>query len=234
MSLQTDIIILSYKDSLLIDRCIMSVLDFCKDFNLIIINNNRTNLGFSRGVNKGLRMSKAPFVWLLNSDAFVCFDAMNSLLQLLKNQHNAGIVASKQVHPKNPDIITYGGSGQCWPHGIHLGGMVSNLDCSAVSKQIWLNFASVMIKREVIEKVGLLDESMFLIYSDADYSLRCRDAGYDLWYCPHSKVFHTLNCSKDNPWLEKDRKVFEKKWLIDQPEKFKILSQLSGSTLQLT
>jgi len=219
----TDIIVLSYNDTLFIDKCLMSIKDTCSDYNLIIINNNRTNLGFSAGVNKGLKMSKAPYVWLLNSDAIVTEGAQNALLQLLNNQPKAGMVSGMQIHPGNNNIITYGGSGPYWPNGVHIGGFVSRLDCNTACKQEWLNFTSVMIKREVIEKVGLLDENMFLLYSDSDYSLRVKEAGFELWYEPHSKVIHTLNYSyskvnSNEELKEKDKETFRLKWIktLDQ------------------
>lgn len=88
--------------------------------------------------------------------------------------------------------------------------------CRLPEKQTWVNFASVMFKREMVEDIGLLDESMFLLYSDSDYCYEARQAGWEVWYEPESKVIHRLGkASKSmSEWQQKDMQAFMIKWGI--------------------
>ena len=82
-------------------------------------------------------------------------------------------------------------------------------------KQTWVNFASVMLKRDMIEEIGPLDAKMFLVYSDSDYCYFARSKGWDCWFEPSSKVLHRLNASKTvTEWHQKDMQAFMEKWGI--------------------
>ncbi|HUX56186.1 MAG TPA: hypothetical protein VMV77_04385, partial [Bacteroidales bacterium] len=79
----------------------------------------------------------------------------------------------------------------------------------------WVNFASVMFRREMVEKIGPMDESMFLLYSDSDYCYHARSEGWEVWYEPGSQVLHRLNASSGvTEWHKKDMEAFMKKWGI--------------------
>jgi len=56
----------------------------------------------------------------------------------------------------------------------------------------WVGFASVLIRREVFDRVGLLDEGYFMYFEDADFCRRVRQAGWKVLYWPHAKVVHLL------------------------------------------
>ena len=72
----------------------------------------------------------------------------------------------------------------------------------------------------MISEVGLLDENMYLLYSDSSYCYSCRAAGWECWYEPQSRVFHKLKVSKGvSEWHQKDMLAFMKKWgIIMTPE----------------
>ena len=89
--------------------------------------------------------------------------------------------------------------------------------CRFPEKQTWVNGASLMFRRSIIDKIGLLDESLFLLCSDSDYCLMARKVGYEVWYVPTSKVLHKLKASKGaSEWHKKDMEAFMKKWGITQ------------------
>jgi GT2 family glycosyltransferase len=212
----TDIIIVSYKDGEDLKRCIDSVKTHCTDYNIIVEDNNTDNRGFTKAVNDGIRKGSSEFIWLLNSDAIVRDEnTLPALLEQFSYHPCVGLVGSMQLDYDDHDRIRYGGSGVCFPAGVHLGGRLSMGHCRVPAKQTWLNFASVALRRKMVDEVGLLDTSMFLVYSDSSYCYTARQKGWECWYTPHSQVYHGLKASKNgSEWHQKDMKAFMSKWGI--------------------
>jgi GT2 family glycosyltransferase len=217
--IMTDIIIVSYRDEIPLRACVESIKTFCFDYKIFIHNNNEKNIGFTAACNKLIKEGTGEWVWLLNSDAVVLEGAQQALIDHFSYGPQVGICGSVQLDPENPDIIKHGGTQQILP-GVHKGGRVSMGHCRFPEKQTWVNGASMMIRRAMIEKIGLMDESLFLLCSDSDYCLTARKAGWEVWYVPHSKVLHKLNVSKNvSEWHQKDMDAFMNKWGITFNEK---------------
>jgi GT2 family glycosyltransferase len=222
MPITTDIIIVSYKDEEPLKRCIASIKEHCIDYNLIIEDNNVNNRGFSVAVNDGIKKGTAPIAWLVNSDCIILGGAQQGLIDMFSYGEQIGIVGSMQRDFQDRDIIRHGGTTVAFPSGSHSGGRISMGHCQIPTKQKWVNFASVGLKRAMTEKIGLLDPSMFLLYSDSDYCYYARSMGYECWYTPHSQVLHRLNASKTvTEWHRKDMEAFMKKWDITYNPKTK-------------
>ena len=122
-----------------------------------------------------------------------------------------------QIDHEDRDIIRHGGvSNSGFPAGIHKGGRISMGHCRLPEKSVWINFASVMLRREMIRHIGVLDENMFLLYSDSDYCYWARYRGWEVWYTPDSKVLHRLGGASKNisEWHQKDMRAFMDKWGI--------------------
>jgi len=212
-NISTDIIIVFYGERKELTACVNSVERHCVSYKLHIIDNNITNRGFSRGVNEGIAKGKAPYVWLLNQDAIVLPGAQEALIERLNSAPQVGIAGSMQLSPGDNDFITHGGTLRAFPGGAHKGGRLSKGECLVPEKQTWVNFASVMLKRAMVHRVGLLDERMFLFYSDSDYCYWVRCNGWEVWYEPGSRVIHDLKASRIiSEWHIKDRDVFAEKW----------------------
>jgi GT2 family glycosyltransferase len=215
MTLTTDIIVVLYGDTKDYDRLVKSIQDNCNDYNLITIDNNQENRGFTKANNEGIKQGTSPYIWLLNQDAVLLPGAQEGLIMRLNAHKKNGIAGSMQIDYDNHDLIRHGGTVRAFPGGVHKGGLISMGHCRFPEKQTWVNFASVMFKREMINDIGYLDESMFLIYSDSDYCYTARQKGWAVWYEPSSKVYHRLNTSKTvTEWHKKDMEAFMKKWDI--------------------
>jgi len=216
MAATTDIIVVLYGGQEDFDRLVKSINEHCQDFNLIVIDNNQDNRGFTKAVNEGIKQGKAPYIWLLNQDAIVLPGAQEGLIMRLQAHKMVGIVGSMQLDYDNQDLIRHGGTQRAFPGGIHKGGYVSMGHCRFPSKETWVNYASVMLKREMVDAIGLLDENMFLVYSDSSYCYTARQNGWECWFEPSSKVLHKLNASKTvTEWHRKDMLAFMKKWDIE-------------------
>jgi len=217
MPITTDIIVVLYGDPGDMHRLIGSIKDHCEEssYNLIIIDNNETNRGFTKAVNEGILSSSSPYIWLLNQDAVVLPGAQDALIRRIESHEKVGIAGSMQLDPEDRDLIRHGGTMRAFPSGVHKGGRVSMGHCRIPEKSIWVNFASVMLRREMVKRIGVLDENMYLVYSDSDYCFWARYRGWEVWYEPESKVLHRLNASKNvSEWHQKDMQAFMDKWGI--------------------
>lgn len=212
----TDIILILYGDSGDLNRCVASIHQHCSDYNIIIRDNNKENKGFTKACNEGIANGKGEYIWLLNQDAQVLAGAQQALIRRLDSHPKVGIVGSMQLDPKNPERIAHGGTTACFPAGRHKGGLVSMGHCRIPEKCTWVNGASMMFKRAMYNDIGALDNDLFLLYSDSDYCYVARQAGYEVWYEPESKIYHTLGkASKGSAeWQQKDMLAFMKKWGI--------------------
>jgi len=211
----TDIVVVLYGDRKDLDRCVASVEKYCTDYKLHVIDNNKENRGFTKANNDGIRAGTGNFIWLLNQDAVILEGAQQALINRFKYHEKVGIVGSMQIDYDNHDLIRHGGTSRAFPGGQHKGGYISMGHCKNPEKQTWVNFASVMLRRKMIDEIGAMDEKMFLIYSDSDYCYTARQNGWECWYEPASKVYHKLNASKTiTDWHKKDMEAFMKKWGI--------------------
>jgi hypothetical protein len=198
------------------------------EYSFLIVNNNRQNRGFTAACNIGLNWLKtAPpeyrYAWLLNNDtgfeSRAQFEHALEAMQTISESRNWGIVSQQVRHFLNRDFIVFGGAFECYPAGRHKFGSAQRGDCAIPSEEKWVSFCSVLIRRDVVETIGPMDESMMTYYSDSDYCLVARKAGFGVGYAgKDSYVFHKVGESA-NPSdaqmriLKGDRQTFWKKWM---------------------
>jgi len=166
------------------------------------------NLGFVGGNNVGIRRALeggADFVWLLNNDTSVDKNALVALLEACKDPR-VGIAGSKiyfasgrEYHKERytkedrGHVLWYAGGLIDWQnmYASHRG--VDEVDKGQYDKTEETPFitgCSMMVKKQVFGKVGLLDEIFFAYLEDVDFCLRAKRAGYKLLYVPQSVVWH--------------------------------------------
>ncbi|MDP4145743.1 MAG: glycosyltransferase [Bacillota bacterium] len=163
---------------------------------LVMIKSGR-NLGFSDGNNIGIRYSIAKgdleYLWILNNDTTINKDALLEMVKLAESDKRIGIVGSKLLRYYNPNIIQeiYGEIN--WKDNGKGIGLDENdkgqWDCNIeVSGRIM--GASMLLKKELIDDIGLFDDKYFMEYEDADLCMRAKINGWKIFYCYKSKVFH--------------------------------------------
>lgn len=170
---------------------------------LVAISPNR---GFTGGNNHVLRAamssdSPPDYVLLLNADTIVLTGAVRELVAFMNDHPSVGIAGSRlegedgRVHGS-----AFGDFNALaeFDKGLRLGVVsrllrrwaVSRPPPSGACKVDWVSGASMMIRREVLQQVGLLDEGLYTYFDDADYCLNARRAGWPAWYVPASRVIH--------------------------------------------
>lgn len=163
---------------------------------LVIIQAGR-NLGFSDGNNIGIKYALAKkdldYVWVLNNDTVIDKDALFEMVKLAESNKKIGMVGSKLLFYYSPNMIQeiYGevnwkdngkgiGSGEKdigqWDKNIEVKGRIMG--------------ASMLVKKNTICDIGLLDDKYFMEYEDTDWCMRTIQAGWKIFYCYKSKIWH--------------------------------------------
>lgn len=197
---------------------------------------SENNSGFSGGNNLAIESVKkmgfnADFVWLLNPDTVVRENALQYLLAFMEQNPQVGITGSR--------LEDFDGKPQCSAFRFHTIlselddglklGIISNLlkrwqvalpISDEPVKVDWLAGASMLIKKQVFEDIGLFDDDYFLYFEETDFCLQAKKAGWPCWYVPASRVVHFVGSStgvtdgskKRRPryWFESRQRYFLK------------------------
>ena len=161
---------------------------------------NGENLGFMKGSNVGLRYAlgqKADWTLLLNNDISVDPELLSEMMKVAVSDDSVGIVAPKIYFFSEPNKIWYAGGSINYFTGIikHLGLREEDHGQYDQTKETgYITGCAILIRREVMEKIGLLDPIYSPMYSeDADFSVRASRAGYKLMYVPKAKLWHKVS-----------------------------------------
>lgn len=151
------------------------------------------NLGFGGGCNAGIRQALeqgADYIWLINSDTTVDANALTELVRLADAQVFVGAVGSVLYEADQPDQIQLWGGGRV---GLWRG--LSRHQASPAPLD-FVSGASMLLRREAIEQVGMFDTQTFFMYwEDSDLGFRLRQAGWQLAVAEKSRVWHKLSAS---------------------------------------
>jgi GT2 family glycosyltransferase len=164
-----------------------------KSFSWVKLIENKKNLGFSKANNIGIKNSKADYYFLLNNDTQVMKNWLKNIIEVAESDPKIGIIGCKLLYPNGK--LQHGGEVINLIHvaenigfdNIHrLNGNVNkNREVPAVVG------AAFLIKKTVVENIGLLDEEYDPIYrEETDYCLRARYFGYKIYYVADSVIIH--------------------------------------------
>jgi GT2 family glycosyltransferase len=161
----------------------------------------KENLRFARGTNVGLRYGLehgADLFLLLNNDTTVDPEFLSAMVARITSSSSTGMVAPKIYYHGDPNRIWFsGGSISMWTgtmkhHGIR---EVDQGQYDTAGEIEYATGCCILTRRDVIEKVGMLDESFSMYTEDADWSMRVRMGGYAILFEPKAKVWHKLSVS---------------------------------------
>lgn len=176
-----------------------------------------TNSGFSGGHNQGIAARDSDFVLVLNSDAAVRPGAFSALVDAARAAPGTGFFAPRLEDPDGtPQISCFRvHSPQSELIRTAVTGVVTRLlrhrevalGVHPDPDQIeWMSFACILLRREMIDAIGLMDEGYFLYFEDAEYGLRGRRAGWGCAFVPAARVIHYRGGSGPVKALQKARK----------------------------
>jgi GT2 family glycosyltransferase len=185
-----------------IDGSVKMVKEKFPEVKLIV---NKKNVGFSKANNQAIRLSKGEYVLLLNPDTVVENDTFKKVVDFMDLHPDAGALGVKMVDgsgnflPESkrglptPEAAFYKmfGISKLFPKSkrfskYHLG----YLDENEIHKVEVLAGAFMLLRKKVLDKIGLLDESFFMYGEDIDLSYRIIKAGYKNYYFPKTRIIH--------------------------------------------
>lgn len=152
------------------------------------------NLGFAGGNNLGIKAAKGKYVYLINNDTVFKEFNPHALIKRLESSPIIGMVCPKIRFAWGNNPIQYAGYTPLSPITIRnraIGfGEEDKGQYDTPHQTPYAHGAAMMIKREIIDKVGLMPECYFLYYEELDWSMMITRAGYEIWYEPASTIFH--------------------------------------------
>ncbi|MFH1744353.1 MAG: glycosyltransferase family 2 protein [bacterium] len=207
------VVILNYNGRAFIRRCLETVLQ--NDYpnkEIILVDNasqdnslqmarlyanrihivaNRKNYGFAQGCNEGIKRSQGSIIILLNVDTCVRPGWIEELVYAMLKDPAIGIAGSKLLFLNGSTIQHAGGEIAANCMSFHIGyGERDRGQYDEPKEVAYVTGASVAIRREVLDAVGLIDKGFSLYYDDLDLALAARRLGYKVVYVPSSVVLH--------------------------------------------
>lgn len=180
-----------------------------------------SNLGFAKGNNLAIRQCDPDSdVILLNNDTqIVQTDWIEKLQQAAYSAADIGVAGCRLVRPDGTlqHVGTFMPLDTMW--GQQIGGGEKDINQYSDTHDVeGVVFACVYLKRETLDRVGLLDEDYFSYFEDTDYCFRAKQAGYRIICCGSVKVLHHENVSArvnavpHNKLFERAQGIFRRKW----------------------
>jgi GT2 family glycosyltransferase len=161
-----------------------------------------SNLGYAGGNNIGIRYAvtkQADFIWILNNDTVVDKNALSEMVSMAKTDKKIGMVGSKLFYHDQPKIIQAAGGGyfSFWKgFSRHCGLKEADIgQWDQVFEPGYLTGSSLLLRSEVINSIGFMDETFFLYGEELEWQIRARNHGWKLVYCPTSIIWHKDSAS---------------------------------------
>lgn len=167
----------------------------------VTIIRNGENLGFSRGNNAGIAAALGAghdMIMLLNNDTVVDPDLIAPLVDTMERSPGAGIVGPKIYYYTPPDHIWFAGGEVVLWRGVarHIG--IREKDAGQYNEERDVDYitgCALLARREVFERIGMLDHTYRAYFEDTDFCMRARRAGYGIRYVPAGIVWHKVSQS---------------------------------------
>jgi GT2 family glycosyltransferase len=160
---------------------------------------SETNLGFAGANNLALKVATGDYFLLLNNDTEVPPEFLDPLVSTFADHPDAGIVSPKIIFYNTDHLIQYAGTVAINPltcRGYTIGYKEKDLGQYDREYQTDLaHGACMLIRKEVVEKIGMLYEKYFLYYEEYDFCEMAKRAGFSIYYNGHSHILHKHSVS---------------------------------------
>jgi len=177
------------------------------EFPEVILIVNDKNIGFAAANNQGLRIAKGRYCLLLNSDTFLPPAGLKEAINFMDRNKDAGILGCQLLDAEGEEIISSRRFLRPWQlfltrtEKLHkffpkkiLKRIIEDKEKATKIKEIvetdWVPGCFFMVRKEVCNNIGLLDESYFLYGEEKDFCFRAKHAGWKIICYPHLRVVH--------------------------------------------
>ncbi|MFN3928808.1 MAG: glycosyltransferase family 2 protein [Thermoflexus sp.] len=171
---------------------------------------NPVNRGFSAANNQGMAVARGRYLFLLNPDTLVLNRAIEALVAFADAHPEAGVVGPQLLNPDGtvqssrrrfPTFWTALFESTWWqpyaPRPLLRHYYVLDRSDEEIQEVDWVTGAAMLVRREVVEQVGPMDEGFFMYAEELDWCRRIRAAGWRVFYYPPAKVIHYGGRSSD-------------------------------------
>lgn len=195
------------------------------EFPVVRLIENSENLGFAKANNQGIREARGKYVLLLNSDTLVRRGAIHSMSEFMDSHPEAGAAACRLLNADGTiqasigrqtgpglirQILRLAGVSRVvrdqrtrrflrrylgFAMGVTLRSYLEPYVANTALEVESISGACLMVRRQAIGQVGLLDENFFMYLEDLDYCIRLRKAGWKLYYVPTGEIIHLVGQS---------------------------------------
>ncbi len=186
----------------------------------VMIIQNDHNVGLAKACNQGIQNSTGKTILLLNNDTLVDGASLDKIVEYMLSTPDAGGAGGKLLNPdlsfqagyanfstlQEEFFIATGLGDLIWD------GYPSHIDDGEIRVVDWLSSACLLLRRNTLDQVGLLDEEYFIYGDEADLQYRMKDAGWKVYYLPESTTIHYGGRSM-NRWRRR-RMVYRGKMLF--------------------
>ena len=175
-----------------------------KEFPKVRIVRNNENNGFAAANNVAIRQAAGEYVLLLNPDTEILDGALQKTVAFMDSSPGTGIAGCKLLYADGslqPSVRGYPSVLSAFLDATFLylllprnrmmrGTGLSRFDPSRAQEVDWVIGAYFMMRRSMIDALGMLDEQFWIYGEEVDYCQRAKDAGFETWYFPDAKVVH--------------------------------------------
>jgi len=187
---------------------------------IFLRDNNRENIFFTAAVNEGILRflsTDGAYMLILNQDMYLEPGAVEAMVTFMESHPRCGIGCPLEQPAHNAQGRVLAGGLQAFPTGHHLMGPRAQF---AHDAQIhWANGSCMILRKTMIQEIGLFDKNYIFIGSDSDYSFMARSRGWEVWRIGAACGVHEHGASgtTENPEIQllkiKDMLYFGNKWL---------------------
>jgi GT2 family glycosyltransferase len=162
---------------------------------------NAENLGFVGGNNVGIThalTAGADYIMLLNNDTIVDRSMLNVLIAGMESDTSIGIAGPKMLYFDQPTVIWCAGNSINWRTGDSVRMHAEEPDgaVSDVQQDVdYITGCGICLRREVVERIGLLDERFFIYYEETDWCMRARAEGWRTVSMPRARLWHKVSAA---------------------------------------
>jgi GT2 family glycosyltransferase len=220
MNSKVGIVLVNYNGEKFQAECINTIKNMTyKNYEIIVIDNNSTdnsikilknrypdvkvietgeNGGVAKGNNIGIKYALengCEYILLLNNDTEVDNEMLNNMM---KKTPIYKLVTCKMYYYKPDDMIWCAGGKINWTKAITEHFHENENDIGQANNSMTIEYTPtccLLIHKSVFEEIGLMDESYFMYYDDTDFIVRCKKAGYKIWYESTASLWHKVSSS---------------------------------------
>lgn len=179
------------------------------------------NLGFAGGNNLGIAASSGRYIMLINNDTLLIDESVSSLIKFMDENKEIAATSPKIYYTGMPRIIQYAGFTPFSKITLRNRSVGYNeLDAgqhNTPSETFATHGAAMIVRRDVIERIGNMPEIYFLYYEELDWCMKMKRYGYKLWYQPSAVIVHkeSQSTGMDSPlkrfYMTRNRLLFTKR-----------------------